>query len=204
VLAGQRGYYVQNNEEKDSPFECAALKRLRYVQTMKATLEMINRIMADGVIGRYAIGGAVGATFYLEPSATDDVDIFVMLPTTPGSSLLSLTPIYDYLTTRGCRVEGERIIVGDWPVQFLPCRGALEEDALAAAVEIEVEGVRTSVLTAEHLVAIALQTGRAKDYARIVQFLEQDAVDSDKLNRILMRHGLVPKWEKFERKYLEE
>ena len=28
----------------------------------------------DGVIGKYAIGGAVGATFYLEPSATLDID----------------------------------------------------------------------------------------------------------------------------------
>ena len=37
---------------------------------MKATLETINRMQAEGVIGNYAIGGAVGATFYLEPSAT--------------------------------------------------------------------------------------------------------------------------------------
>lgn len=51
---------------------------------------MINRMQADGVIGRYAIGGAVGATFYLEPSATADVGIFVTLPTAPGTSLLTL------------------------------------------------------------------------------------------------------------------
>jgi len=171
---------------------------------LKSTLEMINRMQCDGVIGKYAIGGAVGATFYLEPLATADVDIFVMLPTTPGSSLLSLAPIYDYLGARGCRVEGERIVVGDWPVQFLRVHNALEQEALAEAVETEVEGVRTWVLGAEHLVAIALVTGRAKDYARIVQFLEQDAVDADKLNRILVRHGLVGGWSKFERKYLEE
>ena len=42
---------------------------------MKATLEMINRMESDGVIGRYAIGDAVGATFYLEPLATADVDV---------------------------------------------------------------------------------------------------------------------------------
>ena len=53
---------------------------------MRDTLEMINRMQTDGVIDEYAIGGAVGATFYLEPSATEDVDIFVMLPTAPGSS----------------------------------------------------------------------------------------------------------------------
>lgn len=171
---------------------------------MKATLEMINQMQADGVIGKYAIGGAVGATFYLEPSATADVDIFVTLPTAPRSPLLSLGPIYDYLKARGCRVEGERIVIGEWPVQFLPPHGALEQEALDEAVQTDVEGAPTWVLGAEHLVAIALQTGRAKDYARIVQFLEQDAVDADRLNRILMRHGLVSRWEKFERKYLEE
>jgi len=30
---------------------------------MKATLEAINQMQTDGVIGKYAIGGAVGATF---------------------------------------------------------------------------------------------------------------------------------------------
>ena len=58
---------------------------------MKATLETVNRMERDGVIGKYAIGGAVGATFYLEPSATDDIDIFVALPTAPGTSLLTLS-----------------------------------------------------------------------------------------------------------------
>jgi hypothetical protein len=89
-------------------------------------------------------------------------------------------------------------------VQFLPAHSALEQEALAQAIETAVEGVQTWVLAAEHLVAIALKTGRAKDYARIVQFLEQDAVDGGKLNRILMRHGLLGKWAKFERKYLKE
>jgi hypothetical protein len=37
----------------------------------------INQMETDGVIDRYAIGGAVGATFYLEPMATLDVDVFV-------------------------------------------------------------------------------------------------------------------------------
>jgi len=36
--------------------------------SVKQTLEVINNMQADGVIGQYAIGGAVGATFCLEPS----------------------------------------------------------------------------------------------------------------------------------------
>lgn len=168
---------------------------------MNGTLEMINRMQADGIIGRYAIGGAVGATFYLEPVATADVDVFVMLPTAPGSPLLSLSPIYEYLTARGCHLEGERIVIGDWPVQFLPPHSALDEEALAEAVGTEVDGIRTWVLSAEHLVAIALQTGRTKDFARIVQFLEQDAVNAQRLSRILEMHGLISQWERFKSKY---
>jgi hypothetical protein len=44
---------------------------------IKEVIEMINSMQADGVIERYAIGGTVGATFYLEPVATLDVDVFV-------------------------------------------------------------------------------------------------------------------------------
>lgn len=33
---------------------------------MKATLETLNDLEHDGVMSRYAIGGAMGATFYVE------------------------------------------------------------------------------------------------------------------------------------------
>ena len=68
---------------------------------MKETLEIINQMQADGVIGEYAIGGAVGAMLYLEPAATLDVDVFVALPAS-RSGLFSLAPIYEYLKARGC------------------------------------------------------------------------------------------------------
>ena len=35
---------------------------------MKQTLEVINRMEADGIIGRYAIAGAVAAHNYVEPT----------------------------------------------------------------------------------------------------------------------------------------
>jgi hypothetical protein len=171
---------------------------------MKETLETINRMQSQGVIAKYAIAGAVGATLYLEPSATLDVDIFVMLPETSGSLVVSLSPIYTYLTGIGCMVEGEHIIIGSWPVQFLIPGTPLESEALAEARVADVDGVSTWVMTAEHLVAMALQTGRAKDYARILQFLENEAIDAGKLESVLTLHGLVPKWNKFRQRYLDE
>src|SRR5208282_6449596 len=147
---------------------------------MKATLEVINRMQAEGIIGKYAIGGAVGATFYLEPLATLYIDIFVSLKIPQGSSLVTLAPIYDYLTSRGYKAEKGYLVIDEWPVQFLPPSDALEEEALQQAVETELEGVRTWVISAEHLLAIALKTGRAKDFARILQFVEAGVVDANK------------------------
>ena len=171
---------------------------------MKTTLEIVNRMQAAGMVGKYAIGGAVGATFYLEPSATFDVDIFVVLPTGAASSLTSLAPIYEYLKRHGCREQGEHIVIGDWPVQFLPASNPLEEEALEHAVQADVEGIPTFVLSAEHLVAIALRTGRAKDYNRVLQFLDQANLNQTKLKAILGRHQLESKWDEFRRKYLAD
>lgn len=155
----------------------------------------------DGVIAKYAIGGAVGAAFYLEPASTVDIDIFVMLPSPTGSQLLSLAKIYDYLQARGYKTKAEYVVIGGWPVQFLPASTQVELEALNYAVEADAEGVKTWIMTAEHLVAICLQTGRAKDYARIVQFFEQKAVDAERFHELLERHGLEDKWESFERRY---
>ncbi|HEY6251533.1 MAG TPA: hypothetical protein VI685_16360 [Candidatus Angelobacter sp.] len=170
---------------------------------MKETLETINRMQADGIIGQYAIGGAVGATFYLEPAATLDVDIFVMLPEVSESSLVSLSPIYEFLASHGYKLEGEHVIIGTWPVQFLTPGNALEREALFEAVQTDAGAVPTWVMTAEHLVAIALQTGRSKDYARIINFLEHRAVNRNRLDGILARHGLTTKWKMFKKRYLE-
>jgi hypothetical protein len=170
---------------------------------VKRTIEMLNQMQADGVISHYAIGGAVGATFYLEPAATLDVDVFVLL-SHPSGVLVSLSPIYEYLKARGGIEDREHIVLGDWPVQFLVPANELEREAVAASVPVDVEGVRTWVMLAGHLVAIALSTGRAKDHIRVLQFIKDKAVDQVMLRAILEKHGLLLKWKQFQHKYLGE
>jgi hypothetical protein len=164
----------------------------------------INRMEADGVIERYAIGGAVGATFYLEPVATLDVDIFVALEPERGSAIVTLKPIFDYLSVRGGVIEGEAIAIAGWPVQFLPAATPLLEEALREAVERDVDGLAARVFTAEHLAAIALQTGRAKDKARLLQFVEGNVLDAERFQAILTRHNLVDAWTRFEQQFLTD
>ena len=164
---------------------------------------VINQMETDGVIGRYAIGGAVGSIFWMEPITTKDVDVFVMLPTSAGGSLLTLGPIYEYLLARGYVPDGQFIIIEGWAVEFVPPGTPLVEEALAQAVERDVNGVATRVFTGEHLAAICLQVGRARDHDRVLRFIEADVLDMAIFEAILERHELTAKWHKFKHDYLE-
>jgi hypothetical protein len=171
---------------------------------IREVIQTLDQMQTDGVVGRCAIGGAVAATFYLEPFATLDVDIFVSMKPEPGSLLLSLEPVFAYLKARGCTIEGEYVMIGGWPVQFLPPTGPLVEEALADSVDMSVEGSTVRVFTAEHLAAIALQTGRAKDKSRLLQFVESGGIDTHLFRNILSRHGLEEKWERFSNQFLSD
>ena len=168
------------------------------------TLRVISEMYAAGMFGRYAIGGAVGAAFYVEPAATLDVDVFVGIPEVSGKIIITPAVIYEYLRGRGYVPEGDAVRVEGWLVQFLPPPTPLVEEGIACAKSFEVENVTTLVFTAEHLVAIALQTGRPKDSARILQFLESAALDRRELKEILARHALSERWSNFEKRFLSD
>jgi hypothetical protein len=57
--------------------------------------------------------------------------------------------------------------------------------------------VRTRVLGPEYIVATALRVDRPKDRVRVIQFLEEEAVDISALCRVIARHGLKPAWRAF-------
>ncbi|HLL73205.1 MAG TPA: hypothetical protein VK363_17335 [Pyrinomonadaceae bacterium] len=166
---------------------------------MEKTLQVLNRIRADGLLGQYAIGGAIAATFYVEPISTFDLDIFF---TVAGATdeFLSLAPLYDYLADLGYVAVGEAVEIEGWPVQFLPAFNPLLEEALLQAEDILFKSTPTRVMRAEHLVAVMLQTGRAKDFSRIIQFLEED-VNLSSLSDVLARHELTGRWEEFKLKF---
>jgi hypothetical protein len=171
---------------------------------IREVIATVNQMQTDGIINHYAIGGAVGATFYLEPVATLDVDIFVSFQPEPGSFLISPQPVFDYLKARGCLLEGEHVVISGWPVQFLPPVTPLVEEALAQALKTDVDGIPALVFTAEHLAAIALQTGRAKDKARLLQFIESGTLDKARFQDIVIRHGLQVAWQRFGIQFLSD
>lgn len=149
---------------------------------------------AANVIAQYAVGGAVGAAAYLEPAETEDVDIFVTLSPAPGQTLVSLESVYSFFKERGGSVNGERLEIGGWLVQLLPPPTPLVVDALATAVDSDVEGVAVPIFSAAHLAAIALETGRLKDKVRLQQFLASPELDKPAFLVLIERFGLQERW----------
>lgn len=157
---------------------------------MREALRALNRLVSEGAIRGYAIGGAIGASFYIQAMQTEDVDAFVFLPNSP-LGLVTLTPIYEALSRFGGVVEREYVRFGNWPLQILTDATPLLGEAIQRAVDVDFDGIPTRVFGAEYLCAVALQTGRAKDYLRVSLFLEQGAVDKDALQELVQRYGLV-------------
>jgi len=172
---------------------------------MKRTIEVVTKLAEKGVIGNYAIAGAVAAMNYIQPTLTEDLDILISIDgfEKHPSGLLLLGPIeralaemgYADRTELGYRIEG-------WPVQFLPVASLLDEEALEQAVELNVapqgeSPLMARCLRAEHVVAIALKVGRLKDLARVQAFLDQGVVDLKNLKSVLERHKLMGDWREF-------
>lgn len=156
---------------------------------MHAALRALNRLVDDGVIENYAIGGAIGASFYLPAMQTEDIDVFVFLPS-PKSLLVSLSGIYEALKALGGVVDREYVRFDEWPVQILTDATPLIREAIRDAIAVDFDEIPTRVFRSEHLCAIALQTGRAKDYARVTMFLEQKEVDREVLEDLAIRYEL--------------
>ncbi len=170
------------------------------------TIRILNRMAAEGVVGDYALAGAVAAYNYIEPTVTDDLDVLVALgPDPAGGLLVTLAPIISWLRAAGyAEYHHEGIIIEGWTVQFLPVASPLDAEALEQAITtmIDPDGQATParIVRAEHLVAKALEVGRPKDFMRITQFLEESAVDIAALSKVLERFGLVERWNAFRRR----
>lgn len=168
---------------------------------MKETFAVLNQMVADGAIEDYAVAGAIGAMFYVESFSTQDIDVFVL---TPEDRIIIELPGLDYLRARGyTEFRNEGIVIEGWPVQFMPATTKLEHEAYLNAEISNFEEVPVRVVLAEHLVAIMLKVGRLKDIARIQMFLSQDAVNNDKLEDVIQRHGLTDKWAEYKKKVAE-
>ena len=167
---------------------------------MEKVCHILERLVANGTLSGYAIGGATAAGFHGEPLATLDVDVFVFAEPQPGALLVSLEPIYAELRGLGfTEHEKECVIIHGLPVQFIVVSSALESEALQRAQVERWEDKQVRVMRPEHLAALAMQTGRPKDRARVVYLLSLPQFDRAFFEEIIERHGLgtvLRRWQK--------
>ncbi|CAN5196570.1 hypothetical protein BH23VER1_BH23VER1_09600 [soil metagenome] len=165
---------------------------------MQAVCDVLEQLVADGALNRYAIGGATAAGFHGEPLATRDIDVFVYLDPPPGSLLVTLEPLFNRLREWGySEFEEEALLIHGFPVQFLSAAPGLEMEAMENALEVEWDHSRMRVIRPEYLAAIALVVGRPKDRARLVYLAELPGFDRDRFTRILARYSLLERWNKW-------
>lgn len=131
--------------------------------------------------------------YYSQPVKTDGLDIFCYIPN--QGILIELGPIYKRLEELGCKINDLYVNVRGVDIQFLvPANQSLVEEALAHAVPVTIENVRTNIFEYEYALAVKAQANRAKDWAHIATVVESRAPNTEKLDAILIRYGLSERW----------
>ena len=167
---------------------------------MVNTLKRIGELKNKKIIGDFAISGGVAVLYYVEPLLTYDLDIF-FIPV--EESIDVLTPIYNYLRKKGYKFDKEHVIIEGIPVQFIPVYNELVNEAVLKSVEAKYGRIKTKVLGLEYLVAIMIQTYRAKDRERLIKIFEEAEVDLRLLRKILKKYNLHDKYAEFRRRYFD-
>jgi len=167
---------------------------------MKEVAELLNRMRSAGIITNYAVFGAAAQMRYTEPVATIDAD--VLIEVLDPDRIDVLEPVLAFCRRNDYTISGDTVLAGAWPVHFMPTFNPLTQEAVEQAETADLDGVPVRVVRADHLAAIALSVGRAKDLLRIVALLEAGSVRADELRTLAERHGLSKAWKSFEQRFL--
>jgi hypothetical protein len=163
---------------------------------MNELLECLEQMQRNGLISDYAIGGATALIFYFEPFQTVDVDVFVILADQSGV-LVNLSPIYSFLESKGATPKGEYVIIGNIPIQFLVPYNTLVEEAVRTARTVKFNGTPCRIPQLEYLMAIMVQTSRAKDKARLEELAKfPQLFNRDMFESLIQRFSLEEKWKR--------
>ena len=168
-------------------------------------LSVLEEMKRAGIIEKYAIGGAFAAILHYEPISTIDLDIFFFLREKNDSPILSLSAIYEFAKQKGFSFDHEFVNIHGWLVQFVEAsHSALWTEAVKNADTIKIGNFDAKVIDKEHLVAMWLYAGRAKDYQKIAMFCEADFLDEAKISGIFKKHDLTAKWNKEKWRFADE
>ncbi len=144
-------------------------------------LKVFDDLKKKGVIRDYAVGGAVAMTYYVEPRATRDVDIFLLADYEEHK----LT--WDILDKLGYKYK-EGIVIEDIPVDIVPSfQHPFYSEAIRKSKKVRMDNILVKIFTPEYLIATKLLVFRGKDRIDIFDLFRYVKVNLPKLETIL--HG---------------
>lgn len=159
-------------------------------------LAWLERLKSDGVLDDYAIAGAVAAAMWDEVTATQDMDVAVIV--CGGAHALDpLRPVLDWLKTNGYPFDGEHVRVAGVPVQLLPAWHPLIEEGVRQAVDVPYDpddavSPVVRVLTPTYLAASWRLPGADSPVRRerAARLRQAGLIDEALMGTLLTRHRL--------------
>jgi hypothetical protein len=141
----------------------------------------LNALKRRRIIRDYAVIGAVAATAYMEPLATEDLDIIVLVDTDE-----EYPTVFDRIAANAEGQDGMHYVLGGIPVQVFPSTTMpIFRDTVETASQVRIGARRVKFASIEHLILLYLLAFREKDQIRVWHLY--NLADQAKLNELLQR-----------------
>jgi hypothetical protein len=172
--------------------------------TEKNALDVLNRMVEEGTIGKYAIASDQIAWKKIDPVLTECVDVLIALRPTSGSESSAIEHLLEILAQEGYSEFGDYgLKIQGWDIRFTVCASDLGKEALDRAIERNLltphsnRYTQARILRPEHFAALMLQSNTAGDRYWIACLIEDEEVDLDALRDVVARYGLERAWSRF-------
>jgi predicted nucleotidyltransferase len=143
--------------------------------------KVLNGLKRRKVIRDYVVIGAVGATNYMEPVFTEDIDVVVLVDTDE-----EYRRTFAAIAQQTEAQDGMHQVLGGVPVQLFPSTiMPLYRDTLEGALQVRFGNLRVKFASAEHLILLYLLAFRERDHLRVRSLLLN--IDEGRLQELLDR-----------------
>lgn len=144
-------------------------------------IKILNELKRKRKLKDYAIFGAIGASYYMEPIYTKDIDVLVLADTDED-----YVRVWRELSKYAKKTKDFGFVIEQTEVQILPTSiHPMFKSALENAKSVRTGGITTKVVDREHLILMFLRANRQKDRFKASILLPQ--ADLPYLEQLLRR-----------------
>jgi hypothetical protein len=162
--------------------------------SLRETARLLDRLQQEKTIQGYALIGGLAVSAWGFPRATQDIDFLVSIP--PPSTLKAFRKGleehgFPTKAVHGAPADPVPCVVrasrGGIPIDMLVVTRKWEEEAVQAAVSVQLGEARIPVVTPEYLIAMKLKAGGPRDLLDARELLSMSEVDMESLRDLARR-----------------